>query len=485
MKTTDMSKIGGTERRLVIDAITSTPVLAALVPLWSPGMLGSKYADTVVSWCVRHFRGYATAPSRDITGYFEKWSARITDEHLVGGVHDLLLAASNEYDRTDTEGTAHRIKEAKDHVNSVRLRKMAEAITHKLETGDLQGALEARHDFEEVMAEDKPWGNTFDDEEDFGQAFIESDEESLIEFHLPSEQAASDFLGNTFSRSTLVSYLAPAKTGKSRTLVDMAWRAICCRRKTAFFEVGDLGKKLSRRLFITRAIGKPWYSTSPNRKWPCRLEIPKAIGVEWEKGKKGATVELTYDEELYDAPIERKGAWTRCRSIVEQRTKSKEPYFRLSNHPTNSISVAGIRSLLTRWAKEDGFIPEVICIDYADILHPMPGSNKKDTRDQINDTWMALAQMRQELDVCVITATQADTEGYDRWVLDRRNFSGDRRKNDHVTAMIGINMTHDEREKQQCRWNFVDRREGAFSPKQCLFLGQSLALCRPVVVSAL
>lgn len=65
----------------------------------------------------------------------------------------------------------------------------------------------------------------------------------------------------------------------------------------------------------------------------------------------------------------------------------------------------------------------------------------------------------------VITATQSDADSYDTDLLKLSNFSEDKRKYSHVTAMFGLNQDKDGREKKLgvLRLNELVIREGEFS----------------------
>ena len=55
----------------------------------------------------------------------------------------------------------------------------------------------------------------------------------------------------------------------------------------------------------------------------------------------------------------------------------------------------------------------------------------------------------------------------------------------HVTSMIGINITDEERQSGIIRYNFAVRREEQFSENRCLHCASCLDVCNPIVVSCL
>jgi len=96
-----------------------------------------------------------------------------------------------------------------------------------------------------------------------------------------------------------------------------------------------------------------------------------------------------------------------------------------------------------------------------------------------------LRGLSQERHVLVVTATQADSESYERKRLTMSNFSEDKRKLSHVTAMYGLNQDPQGREKKLgiLRINEIVVREGEFSNDREVWVLQDLAAGRPFLES--
>lgn len=123
-----------------------------------------------------------------------------------------------------------------------------------------------------------------------------------------------------------------------------------------------------------------------------------------------------------------------------------------------------------------------IFIDYADILAKPAGAD--DERSSIDGTWGQLRALSQELHCLIVTATQADAGSYDKRTQSKMNFSGDKRKNAHVTGMVGINVQGEEKERGLCRLNWIARREGEYSWRKCCTCAGALAIANPAILSS-
>jgi len=127
-------------------------------------------------------------------------------------------------------------------------------------------------------------------------------------------------------------------------------------------------------------------------------------------------------------------------------------------------------------------VPDVVVIDYADVLLAPSGYTPGD-REAINATWKQLRGMSQKMHNLVITATQADADSYTAHTISRGNFSDDRRKNDHVTGMLGINQSEEEKKAGIYRLNWTKRREEAYTESRCVHVAGCLNMGRPFMKS--
>jgi len=188
------------------------------------------------------------------------------------------------------------------------------------------------------------------------------------------------------------------------------------------------------------------------------------------------------EEREYGKPIS-KAEWMAAQEKVLQLTSHSSSLLRLSCTSNSSTKVEDIRNSLDEAIKE-GWVPDVVVIDYADILAPEAGVRGEDFRQQTNDTWKALRRLSQDYHCLVVTATQSDAASYDARIIRKKNFSEDKRKLAHVTGMAGLNQTEEEKRKGLYRLNWVVLREAMSFESKCVVVAGCLALSRPVIRSA-
>ena len=173
----------------------------------------------------------------------------------------------------------------------------------------------------------------------------------------------------------------------------------------------------------------------------------------------------------------------RAKALLQQlsrRTGGKA--IRLQCYPSNQANVRTIRTMLDLWEKQDGWVADVVVIDYADILAP-EDAREVETRHRINATWAALRGLSTERSIAVITATQAAKTSYNKSNQDMGDVSEDKRKLGHVTSMLALNQAPGEKKMGLMRVNQLVVREDDFDSRDNVVCLQCLAMSRPLLGS--
>jgi len=282
--------------------------------------------------------------------------------------------------------------------------------------------------------------------------------------------------------------------------LDMAWRAMEQGRRVAFFEVGDMSHSQLLRRMMVRATGRPLKAGEVKIPMDIRLREGPSSEREEEspqrqnrrRGRRDAPVRQREENgesrrpalstvDTFHKPYRKALSRERTYKVLDRLHETHGiDFLRLSCHPNSSISVLGIRAILKEW-EQSGWIPDIVVIDYADIL--APAFPKEQPIDQINTTWKLLRGMSQQLHCLVLTATQANASSYEAHTIDRTHFSGNKLKLAHVTGMVGLSATPGETASGILRMNWVVLREGDFKDNQFLHVAGCLAVGNPMMVS--
>ncbi len=460
------------ERSILISMIVDKNTLGIISAKWQGDMFEGKWANVIGTWCVEYFRKYQKAPASKIANMFISWKERTKDTKTIELVEDFLSSLSDEYEKTDPN-YQHTVDMAGKYFNRVKISKFVESLQGSLDENRLEEAQEKITNFTRIEVGGGRRIQLFTSVDEIRSAFSRDNEEVLVTY----PGALGQFFGNSLERDGFIAFQGPEKSTKSMWMLDIAYRAVCQRKRVAFFEVGDLSERQCKHRFLTRVSQIPM--RSPGNKWPLKVRYP--VSIVPPKDPKGFYASVTFEEKIYKKALDEQTAIQACEDFMREKVKSEKPYFYLSIHPNSSINVDGIRSIINTWQVEDNWTPDIVIVDYADILAPPIGV--KDTRDQINTNWKNLRRLSQELHCLVITATQADADSYSRITMDRSNFSEDHRKMAHVTGLVGINVTASEKENGQCRLSWIVLREGEFSSKRVCHVAGCLPLCMTSVKS--
>lgn len=450
----------GNELRRILAGLVQHPVVAARISSkWQPpGLFAADWANMVGTWAVDHLRRYGHPPGKAIAQIFETWGHDENQpEEIIDAVERFLTFVSDAGEDGVNGSPEHLLDVAGRHFNHVRLSRVISEAEAELSQGDDRAAHGILTGVARVELGEGSVVKPADEFEIWDQSFNQERLKPLVRY----PGVLGKFIGTSLQRDKLFAIQASDKVGKSWYLLDLAVRAVRNRKRVAYFEVGDLGQDETVLRMGQRAAGRPLR----NRK--CR--VPVSVDPE--------TKVFVYEDKKFER-LEGHEAFQAFRRLG----RGGSDRLRLSCHPNSTISVAGIESEIADWERED-WRPDVIVIDYADILAPPEGV--RDRLDQVDLTWKALRRLSQRTHTLVVTATQAAATAYTSRATTqgRQHFSGRKTKNAEVDGIIGLNQTADEKKEGVWRLNWVVRRSEAYTDTGFVRVAGCLAIGCPVLVS--
>lgn len=452
------------EKQILIGMIVDRTVLGRISSKWNKGMFRNNYANLIAQWCLEYFEKYEKAPMKHIQSLFESWAEEHKDKETIELVEEFLSGLSEDYKALKKESNSDYIIDlAGKHFNAVKLERLTESITTDIENGKIDKAKDRVNSFNHVELGLGTGIDVLLDEEAIKEAFKDKTEPLFV-----YSGALGEFFGSIWEREGFVSFLAPEKRGKTWWLIDVAYRAMLQRRRVAFFAVGDMGQNQMMRRFMIRTAARPIVAK----------EIKYPIGI--KKKPDDEIAQVDYKIKNITRPLSWRKSLKACNKIIRSKIKSKESLLKLSCHPNSTLKVKDIQNILKGWER-DGWVADVIVIDYADILNM--DYTGKEGRECINETWKQLRSLSQTYHCLVVTATQSDADSYDVKTMGKNNFSEDKRKIAHVTGMIGLNQTHEEKMNGIMRLNYIARREEEFFEYLCVHVAGNLSIGNPAIKS--
>lgn len=425
----------------------------------------SRWSNLVARWCLGHYEKYQKAPRHSIQGVFEDFAQRTNDPESIDLIESFLGGLSEDYKRLAKELNAkHVLDVAARYFQRVRLERLAQSIEEALERNDVEEAQRKAAAHEVIDFSATGFVNPFDDEE-ISRAFKYYEEDrSLIQF----PGALGRFLNPHLARDNFVSFVGPEKRGKSFWLCEVVYQALRQRRRVLYYVLGDMSREEANTRLYCRATGRPTEEQT--------IYIPSRINI----------VEGMANVEGEDKSLSALGPKTvrKARERLCLSTGTSEIKLKMLDEGGGVVSASRIEQDVTMFARS-GWVSDVVVIDYADELAAEMVTKNLDKRHQINETWRILRRIALKQHLLVVTATQSAKSAYKGKVINKGDFSEDKRKNAHVTGMLGINQTPDEKDLGVYRLNWVLLRDGAWSEHKVVWTAGNLAIARPCIVSLL
>jgi hypothetical protein len=456
----------GPAKRILTAMVTSDAVAGRIAAHWvSEGLFAGKWENIVGGWACKYFKKYGRAIGKEIQSRFAVWAVDAKDNSTVELVESFLGGLSDEYERNGDDNPDHIVDLAATYFNRQKMVRLTDLIRSDIADGADVRAAERLQKFSRIELGVGAGIDVIQDDEALKAAFADAGED-LVTY----DEGLKYFFRGVLTRDALVAFQASEKKGKSFWLQDLAWRAMLQKRRVAYFECGDNSQNQIMRRFAVRAAARPLRRT--------RKADPLLYPTYLEREPNSRKCSVTHRRGHFRDPLD----YDRAKIAMDKLSGGVgdgTPYLRLSCHPTATIGVPGIVGVLEAWDRL-GWTPDIICIDYADLLAPI---SQQDRIHQIEETWAALRALSQSRHCLVVTATQANAAALRAETIDATHFSGNKKKMAYVTAFIGISQTGAEKRMGVCRLNYFQRREGDFDTEKCCYVAGCLAIANPAIKS--
>jgi hypothetical protein len=483
------------EKRIVTGMIASTSYMHKVYPLIHENLayFQTNYTETVAKWAIKYYEIYEEVPFKHIQDEFNMNRSRLSEEDS-DMIHDLLVNISKEFEVQGSINVEYLVDQTERWCKLRELEITTGNAKVLLESGDIHGAEQEISRFKKVQIQQSSiiTGETLFGEEDIYHTFQDHEETF---FRMPGR--LGQFLGN-FERGWLVGLSGAFKRGKTWLAQEFAVMAMLSYLKVAFFslEMNDVSMKQRIRKRLVSAGDKkgthvlPVFDCRHNQTGECNLSqrtqryaliVDDGKLPEFDKDSQYRVCTACRDtnRQNYEA-----ATWFETMEIpkfeplyVSQKLRHFDKMYshliRLKTYPRFTANVADITYDLNIM-DQDGFLADVIIIDYADILKPeddiMEGIQKEDR------TWIALAQLASERMALVIAPTQVTKAALEANILKESHTARWIGKLGHVDVMLAISQGDEEKLAGRSRLSIMSHRHMDYSPSNTITLLQKIAL---------
>jgi hypothetical protein len=438
------------ERRILMQMCVSTAFLSKLEGIAVPKLFRSAYSRTVAEWIWEYYEHAKEAPGKAIQDVYREKSGTIEDESEI--VAEFLQSLSDDYEAAKPNNASYSAKNALQYFKYRSLEILAESIQAAVREKDAAAGERLVSDYRRIEKAVGQGVSILTDTVAVARAFSQENE---FLFNFPG--ALKELVG-PLMRSDFMAIMGPAKRGKTWWLMFTAYRAAMMGLKTIFVSLEMNEEPMIRRF------------------WKCFSGRPE----------RGGDLVIPCFEDTGDGlyRVEKKSVRKEVmniQNIAEDQKRFQKAVrggdLRLLTYPSYSASVADLETMLRNLEYFENFVADVIVIDYADILKPM--DVRLDYRHQLDQTWKALRGLAQKREALVVTGSQAGKSTLKRDV-EAGDVSEDYRKLAHVTKMISLNQTAEEKAIGVMRLVSSLQREGKSLDDQVVVL-QCLEIGRPYI----
>lgn len=446
------------ERELLIGLILSKEFLQDMKPIVQLELFQNPYARTVAKWCLDYYDRYDDAPKSEIQTIFESEKRRLSDTDIEY-MEKMFVILNQLSGKVDVVNFKYRADNAEIYLKRRKIELFVEKLESNLEADDIASA---ENQVAKFVRLERPKGQGVDvlnDDDRVGRALAPEYRESMFSVF----GDLGDLLGS-FNRGDLVAVAGPPKRGKSWWLLQFAQWALEDGLKVLFVSLEMLEDQCIRR------VAQMFTATPISAR-----SIKELKFVEVEKDQF-----FVVEKEEQRNDVVSRNKWELAKKTFRRLCPVSQ--FRLLTFPQDTLNVEDLEIHLENLEYFEQFIPDVVIVDYADIMAPERNSPRGDYRNRLDQTWKSLRSLAQKRNILVMTGSQTSKVSLKK-DGGAENISEDMRKLAHVAKMIGLNQSVQEKKIGLMRLSvWMERHDRAVESDEVVVL-QCLDIGKPCVDS--
>lgn len=433
-------------RKILIQSITNDNFLEQLHVFADPNLLEDSYSRKILKWCFEYYEQFEEAPKQMIQSIYEQKSANLQEEES-DIIEEILASVSTEYVNGNID---YFVESAENYFNRLALEKMCKLVTSFTKKGKIEEAVYEVQNFRKLERSVPKGVDLLESDEAIKEAFNEEEEEL---FKLPG--VLGEALGS-FNRGDLSAVMSPQKRGKSWCMIDIAGYAMQMGLNVWCFSFEMTQNQIIRRI------------------WQQWLNKPR------RQGEHAVPYFDEYDNIQSEMQpfegIDVKEALKMRRLFKSQMRDSR---FKIFAYPKNSFKVSKLKLMIENSILYDNELPDLIVLDYADIMCPERHGEKRHELDQI---WGDLSAICEQYNIHILTGSQTNRATLTR-DIEQSDLAEAQAKSAHVSKMFALNQTNANKEQHLIRYATMFNRHDEFLTNKQVGVLQNLACGKSMIDS--
>jgi len=489
---------------ILIGLITSQQFCEEIFPLIKREHFESRHSQRVFEWLKEGWDATHQPLGKAIEQVYQDHSERLPEEES-RLISRMLGHLSERFADDQITNWPYHIDRTRTWLQRRSLEVLTDRIGAELKRGRVQEALATVQNFGSTASRGLAykWVSPFTDVE--LQQRIASGLDNISGI-FQFDGALGRVLG-PWDRGWLVAYFGPMKRGKTWWLTETGGAGVVQGLRVSFFTLEMKLESMSKRSItnVTGLVDRPGEIRIPV--WDCAqnqddsCDLPERAND--EPAPVGADKQIVWDENSAYKPCDfcrrnpegflqnyRPATWFKtieksedeifANGIIKKSRAFADHYhggnLKVSELPRFEGTIDDVEAILQRQEAEEGHVPDMIVIDYADILNG-PG---RDDRERLDIIWKRLAAMATKRNCIVVTASQTTRKSIERRSIKQTDIAEDIRKLAHIDVGISLNQEETERNSMVMRVGVMAHRHREH-PGEEVFCLQSLNLGMPVM----
>jgi len=463
------------ESRILCALLTNEQFLREVKHAVDIGYFKSQYHQSIARAAIKHFEQFNNPINENIRDSIRLATPNDSDNYREA-IEQLLQRITT----APKENTPYLVTEAIKFFKKRELEITTNNITYFLEQGKVEEAEKALNDYVKIEPKFSDINDLFDEDLLLSHFAAKSNEF----FKIPGDLGR--FLGN-MERGWLVGIMGAFKRGKTWLAMEFGIIGMLSNLNVAFFSLEMTKDRMYERIFKRLSVSSsqknhmnPVFDCKKNQTDECQFaRRTNNIALDWQHGepvdfaknRQYRICTFCKDHAAYIQNFETATWFEKVETPIYDQlvaAKAKDSLnvffkgrFKFKAYPRYTASIEDIKADLNILEVAHGWVPDIIIVDYADILKPEPGSPTEGTEKE-DRSWIALAQLAGEKKALVIAPTQVTKEGLDAHHLGTKHNARWIGKLGHIDAMITINQTESEKRCGVMRIGVMEHRHAEF-----------------------
>lgn len=442
------------ERNITVNLIYSTEFCAKILPILRPELFKSEYAKTIAIWVKDYYEHYHEAPKENIEQIYSQ-RVKNFDEEQANLLAEFFLSLDKNKDATP-HNVEYQIETAIQYFKLRLLEVTKENLEEAIIKNDTTKGEAIIANFSAIGIPSENSVSIIENKVDIINAFTEENE-PLFKFLGDVNKVVFPVM-----RGDLCAYIGKPKGQKTNALLHTAYVAATNECRVVFFSL-EMKKAQVLRRFWQSIVGLPLVEGDYMVPYFDLISATDNDGMG-----------------LYAVDLKKEHFPALQLDDIEKTQKKLKRWFhggdvRFITMPRFSATIDDLIYHLDNLMYYDNYVPDVVIVDYADILKPSAFMLRDDYRHRLNDIWMRLAALAQERNISIWTATQTNRSGL-HGDIELDSIAEEFRKIAHVSMLIAINQTEEEKAMKAIRLKALIKRDEAVSDKDEVVVLQQLQL---------